>query len=335
MFDNSELAPRWAGTNFESMLETLVEVAPFEGYSTDAMEGFTWSANAWSDGTLTLTEMACNRPWHLSATSGTPEWLTIMVPRDGICGVTLGQNTATALPGQLLLGQNHEVDRFFVQGTLHRSEKLHLDWSVISQTVGELLEAPVSGSLDLLPQVDQHSPAGILFKNLVETIISGMREDGVLLHSPIAMTNLTQALGHLVARSMPHRYSRQLEKKIFAPAPWHIRRAIDFMRANISTPITMSMVAHAANVSVRTLETGFRTFKETTPAAYLRTLRLRAARQDLLDPSNRLEIKDICLRWGFFHGGRFSAMYRSVYGETPQEARRRRGHPLANSRLKS
>lgn len=39
MFNNSELVPRWAGTNFESMLETLVEVAPFEGYTTDAMEG--------------------------------------------------------------------------------------------------------------------------------------------------------------------------------------------------------------------------------------------------------------------------------------------------------
>lgn len=322
MFNNSELPPRWAGTNFEGMLETLVEIAPFEGSTTDAREGFTWSANAWSDGALTLSEMSCNRAWHLSATSGTPEWLTIMVQRDGTCGITRGQITTTALPGQLLLGQTHEVDRFFVQGTRHRSEKLHLDWSVILQTVGELLEAPVSGSLDLVPQVDQYSPSGILLKNLLETIMSGMRGDGVLLHSPIAMTNLTQALGHVVVRSMPHRFSTQLEKKTFAPAPWHIRRAIDFMHATISKPITVSMVAHAANVSVRTLENGFRMFRETTPATYLRQLRLQATRNDLLAPSNRQTIRQICLKWGFFHAGRFSATYRSVYGETPQATQR-------------
>ncbi|MBP2447621.1 AraC family transcriptional regulator [Rhizobium leguminosarum] len=282
---------------------------------------------------MTLSEMACNGAWHLSATSGTPEWLTIMVPRDGICGVTRGQSTTTALPGQLLLGRTHEMDRFFVRGPRHRSEKLHLNWSVISQALGELLEAPLSGSLDLSPQVDQYSSSGILLKNLVETIISGMREDGVLLHSPIAMTNLIQTLGHLVVQSIPHRYSRRLDTRSFLPAPRHIRRAIDFMCANISKPITIS--AQAANVSVRTLENGLRTFKETTPAIYLRNLRLRAARQDLLDPSNRLSIKEICLKWGFFHAGRFSAMYKSAYGEAPQEAKRRRSYPFADSGMES
>ncbi|PDT00232.1 AraC family transcriptional regulator [Rhizobium chutanense] len=317
------------------MVESLVEIAPFEGSTTDPIEDFAWSADAWSDGTLTLSEMACNRAWHLSATSGTPEWLTIMVPRDGICGITMGQSTTTALPGQLLLGHTHQVDRFFVRGRVHRSEKLHLNWSVISQALGELIEAPVSGSLDLRPQVDQDSPSGLLLKNLVETIISGMRGDGVLLHSPIAMGNLTQALGQLVVQSIPHRYSWRLERKTFMPTPRHVRRAIDFMQANIGEPITMPMVALAANVSVRTLETGFRAFKEATPAAYLRILRLRAARQELLDPSNRQDIKDICLKWGFFHAGRFSATYKSAFGETPQEARRRRRHPFADRRGKS
>lgn len=324
MFNNSELPPRWAGTSFEGMLKSLVEIAPFEGSTTDAMEGFTWSANAWSDGILTLSEMSCNRAWHLSATSGTPEWLTIMVPRNGICGTTRGQTTTIALPDQLLLGQTHDTDRFFVEGARHSSEKLHLNWSVILQAVGELLEAPVSGSLDLLPLVDQYSHSGHVLKNLVETIMSGMRGDGVLLHSPIAMTNLTQALGHVVVRSIPHRFSSQLEKKTFAPAPWHIRRAIDFMHANINKPITISMVAHAANVSVRTLENGFRMFRETTPAIYLKKLRLQATRKDLLDPFNRQTIREICLKWGFFHAGRFSATYRSAYGETPQETQKQK-----------
>lgn len=167
-------------------------------------------------------------------------------------------------------------------------------------------------------------PQDISSKNLVETIISGMLGDGILLHSPIAMTNLTQALADLLIRLVPHRYSQRLEQTAFTPAPRHVRRAIDFMHANIAEPITIPMIAQFANVSVRSLETGFRTFKGATPGSYLRTLRLRAARKDLLDRSNSQNIRDICLKWGFVHAGRFSALYGSVYAESPRETRRRK-----------
>ncbi|EJT04464.1 AraC family transcriptional regulator [Rhizobium sp. CCGE 510] len=308
------------------MLESLGEIAPFEGATTDSMDNFNWSANAWSNGTLTLNELTCNRPWHISATSETPMWLTIMVPRRGSCGLIHGQVTTTAMPGQILLGQTHEADRFWVQGADHWSEGLHIDWPVIARSVGELLELPVSRSLEFVPQVDESSPAGVLLHNLVETIISGMRGNGVLLQSPIAITNLTEALGRLIVRTMPHRLSAQLEKKTFTPAPRHVRRAIDYMYENIGRPITISMVAQAANVSVRTLENGFRTFKDATPAGYLRMLRLRAVREELLDPCNQQSIKDVCLKWGFFHAGRFSAMYRSVYAEAPQATQKHSRH---------
>ena len=43
-------------------------------------------------------------------------------------------------------------------------------------------------------------------------------------------------------------------------------------------------------------QNGFRIFRETIPPAYLRAIRLRAARENLLDPSNLESIKDICLK---------------------------------------
>jgi transcriptional regulator GlxA family with amidase domain len=69
--------------------------------------------------------------------------------------------------------------------------------------------------------------------------------------------------------------------------------------------------------------TGFRTFKDTSPAAYLHTLRLRAVRQDLLDPENSQTMKEICLKWGFFHFGRFATAYRATYDEYPSDTRKR------------
>lgn len=94
------------------------------------------------------------------------------------------------------------------------------------------------------------------------------------------------------------------------------------MRANINQPITMRMVAEAAGVSVRALQMGFRAFRDTTPAAYLAMLRLRAARKDLQDPGNNEAVSEICLKWGFFHFGRFSATYKATYGESPSDTRK-------------
>lgn len=100
------------------------------------------------------------------------------------------------------------------------------------------------------------------------------------------MAHLTQALADLVVRLVPHQLSHLLNKKPSLIAPRHVRRAIEYMQANINQPITMPIVAEAAGVSLRALQMGFRAFRDTTPAAYLMMLRLRAARQDLLDPGN-------------------------------------------------
>ncbi|UJW77807.1 AraC family transcriptional regulator (plasmid) [Rhizobium sp. SL42] len=63
--------------------------------------------------------------------------------------------------------------------------------------------------------------------------------------------------------------------------------------------------------------------RDTTPSAYLHAIRLRGARGDLLGPSNQETVKDICLKWGFFHFGRFSGAYREAYGEKPSDTKRR------------
>jgi AraC-like DNA-binding protein len=202
-------------------------------------------------------------------------------------------------------------------------DELLINWPLILQTIGQTFEMPFSGSLDLLPELDLSKPEGQLIGNLTETIILGMRDDGPLLQSPIAMAHMTQALADLVVRLVPHRLSHFLENRPALIAPRHVRRAIEFMHANIDQPITMPKVAEAAGVSSRALETGFRAFRGTSPAVYLLTLRLRAARQDLLDPESKETMKAICLKWGFFHFGRFSAVYKTTYGEYPSDTRKR------------
>lgn len=320
----SDFLPRYQGSSFEHMVETFTEnFGPFDASPAGSAQNFHWKNDFWSDGTMTLVTSQFSSEWSATAAPEMPQWLSAIVPRTGAVNVALGRDEIEGTPGRLLLVNNHQAGRFFVRGSNHQSDVLRLNWTTIEQKVAAILDAPLIGALDLSPVADLSMPSGQLIGSLAETIIVGMRDGGPLLYSPIAMSNLTQAFADMIVRSIPHRFSHLLDKKISLIAPWHVRRAIEFMHANIDRPFTMQMVAEDVGISVRALENGFRNFRTTTPAAYLRTMRLRAAREDLLNTATGKSVRDICLKWGFFHVSRFSALYKLTYGESPSDTRKR------------
>lgn len=137
------------------------------------------------------------------------------------------------------------------------------DWKVVRRMLVSLMETPILESLDLEPVVDLATPSGQLIGSLVQTIVQGMRNDGPLLSSPLAVAAMSETLANLVIRFGRHRLSGHMEKKkVSLVAPWHVRRAIDYMHANIAEPLTMTMVADDVGVSLRALQTGFKAFRE-------------------------------------------------------------------------
>ncbi|WP_341486853.1 helix-turn-helix transcriptional regulator [Pararhizobium sp. A13] len=319
-----DLVSRLQGSTFEHMVETFSGTfGPFDASPIGRGRTFDWKADFWSDGILSLITGQYHFEWSVRAVPETQEWLSIPMPLAGAIDVALGRSVVEGMPGQMLLVNNHEAERFFVRGEPHQSHVLRLSWAAIAQKVAAILDTPLNRALELSPVVDLSTSSGRVIGSLAQTIILGLRDAGPLRHSPIAMSNLTEALADMIVRSIPHRLSHLLDKKIHMIAPRHVRSAIEFMHANIDRPFTMQKVAETVGVSIRSLEEGFRTFKATTPATFLRTMRLRAVREDLLDPSNRQSLRDICLKWGFFHFSRFSAIYRMTYGENPSDTRKR------------
>lgn len=97
------------------------------------------------------------------------------------------------------------------------------------------------------------------------------------------------------------------------------RRAVEFMRAALSLPITPDDVARHVRLSAPELVRAFRSHAGTTPGAYLRALRLEAAHGELLsgDPADGHTVREIALRWGFAYPGDFARRHRQAYGENP------------------
>jgi AraC-like DNA-binding protein len=97
------------------------------------------------------------------------------------------------------------------------------------------------------------------------------------------------------------------------------RRAVEFVDAAVSLPITVEDIARHVGLSTLELTRAFRSHAGTTPAAHLRGLRLAAAHEDLVhgDPAEGHTVAEIAARWGFAHPGDFARRHRQAYGENP------------------
>jgi AraC-like DNA-binding protein len=97
----------------------------------------------------------------------------------------------------------------------------------------------------------------------------------------------------------------------------YVRRAEEFMRANLAEPITISDVAAHLGVSARSLQAGFRKHRNTSPREFLTARRLERARSLLLAPRPSDSVTTIIYDCGVGNTGRFAGLYRSVFGESP------------------
>jgi AraC-like DNA-binding protein len=140
-------------------------------------------------------------------------------------------------------------------------------------------------------------------------------EQGFMARSPLAFAHLERALvaGLLDIQPMVERRDATVEA------------ALAFCEENLERAVTVEEIAQAAHVGVRQLQRAFREELGTTPTALLRARRLERAHAALLDMSVRggnTSVADIAHRWQFRHLGRFTALYRSSYGQTPAHTAR-------------
>ncbi|MVA76963.1 helix-turn-helix domain-containing protein [Auraticoccus sp. F435] len=103
------------------------------------------------------------------------------------------------------------------------------------------------------------------------------------------------------------------------PVPYTLRHALEILEGAAGDSISVEEVARTVGVTQRALQYTFRRHLDTTPAAYLRRLRLDRVHADLLraDARDGATVAQIAARWGFHHPGQFAALYRSVFGQRP------------------
>lgn len=76
------------------------------------------------------------------------------------------------------------------------------------------------------------------------------------------------------------------------------------------------------HLTPRTLQNHFQSVVGESPVEFLRAVRLNACRRKLRASAFDSTVQDVAAQWGFFHMGRFSHEYKSMFGELPSQTLR-------------
>jgi len=98
-----------------------------------------------------------------------------------------------------------------------------------------------------------------------------------------------------------------------------VRKFDEFLAANAGRTLYSAEIAKQLGVSVRTLHNAVVAIRGMSMHRYTRLRRLWSVRQQLVQGSPVGPIKAVALVNGFWHLGEFGALYREMFGETPQQ----------------
>jgi len=182
---------------------------------------------------------------------------------------------------------------------------------------------PLTAPLEFLPSLTLTAGFGQRLARFIALAVLELEGSDALLRNPLAARDFVEFVMTGLLTSQPHNYTRALQHRCRPIAPSDVKRAIDFIEANLDAPISLVEVTAAAGVPGRTLFHHFHEFLGVTPMHYVRRARLQRVHDRLCRTGSETSVTEAAVSCGFVHLGRFSAAYRKQFGESPSETLRR------------
>jgi AraC-like DNA-binding protein len=191
----------------------------------------------------------------------------------------------------------------------------------LAALLGEALKSPLEFAAPLSLR-EGHGRSLVRFARLA---MDDLERPNSTLLEPTTARSFREFVTSALLLHQLHNYRERLQRLERPAAPRDVKRAVEYMRANLDAPIGLPEIVAASGVPGRTLLQHFRDFKGGSPMRYLRTARYEKVREALHRAEPEEGITEVATKWGFTHMGRFSVEYRRRFGESPSETLRRRG----------
>jgi AraC-like DNA-binding protein len=202
---------------------------------------------------------------------------------------------------------------------------LRVDDDVLHRELESMLGYSVDAPIHFKLGMQLASGPARSWRAAVGLLAAEIHRDSGLLESPLVTSRLESFILASLLTAQPHNYTSALRADQ-RPAPSRaVRHAMECIEEHPAQALTTARLAASAGVSARALQRGFREQVGCSPMTYLRTVRLKRARDALAaaDAASGLTVTNVALEWGFMHLGRFSAEYRRHFGQTPSQTLRR------------
>jgi AraC-like DNA-binding protein len=202
----------------------------------------------------------------------------------------------------------------------NRQLTMRISKASMEQHLKDELSCSLNEPIEFVPaayHLDTQIPG---IRGFVNTICDDLMNAQSCYEAPRIARQAEQLLIGLLLTYVPHNYSEAYRRANVCPAPYYVRRVEDYIRAHAGEAITLEDMVAVSGTSVRSLQTGFRKFRNMTPMEFLRNHRLDLAREELRKSymSGRT-VTEIALSLGFTHMSKFAKYYHERFGETPSQ----------------
>ncbi|WP_246128120.1 AraC family transcriptional regulator [Amycolatopsis rhizosphaerae] len=197
---------------------------------------------------------------------------------------------------------------------------VRIERSAMEARLSELIDGALREPIRFTPGMDVgRGYARSWFEQLDYAVRDLDRPESLLGH-PLAAEQFEQNLITGLLLAQPHNYTPVLNGDD-RPVPSRLLGiAVDLIEGHPEWAHTPASLARHAGVSVRALQKAFREQLDTSPSEYLRGVRLQRVHDELSAAQyDSTTVGEIASKWGLPHHGRFAALYRERFGESPKQ----------------
>lgn len=251
------------------------------------------------------------------------DFLLVMMPTEGKADIRCGKQEIHSNPE---LGSVVTPTPYLTQTVYDGCDQImvKIDRSLLENICAQHLGHALREPLEFRLGMEMASQGGVSWQALVSWLVAELEHGAPTLCSSLAMAQMEHLLVTTLLMAQPNNYRDELLNPPQSIAPRHVRRVEEYIHAHADQDLTIGDLAAYAKVSTSALFAGFREFRNTTPMAYLKSVRMQRVHDELRDPASpETTVTCVAMRWGFHHLGHFATDYKNRFGESPSKTRER------------
>jgi AraC-like DNA-binding protein len=247
----------------------------------------------------------------------------VHLPVRGSCEVINGAGSAICLPDQAVFSSPRGHRTHSQAGSARLT--LSVTRATLLGRLAALLGDAPAGALEFAPVMDLTSRPGRRLLRHVQLALEELDEADAAMRDLRFLSMYEELIVTAMLLAQPHSLTERLARLERPVLPRDVRRALEYIDANLDAPVTLAALATVTGVPGRTLLKHFRDHHGVSPMRYWRDRRFARARDALLRARDGDSVTDIATAWGFYHLGRFAMEYSRRFGESPSQTHQRRG----------